>query len=65
MKAKNRRIFHASASGNEAKFWLDPIALAANNGFKSHELGGIRAIIEEHHNELLEAWNEHFGTENS
>ena len=56
---------HAEADDREAKFWLDPIELAANNGFKAHELNGIRAIIEEHHNDLLEDWHEHFGTENA
>jgi hypothetical protein len=54
---------HVIAAENEAKFWLAPIALAANYGFNTRELSGIKAIIEEHHRELLEAWNEHFRRE--
>lgn len=52
---------HAKAAGNEAKFWLDPIALAANHGFKAHELNEIERVVREHWAALMEAWNEHFG----
>jgi hypothetical protein len=51
---------HAKAESNQAKFWLDPIKLAANYGFKAHELNEIEGIIREHRQELLEAWHEHF-----
>ena len=36
---------HAKADGNEAKFWLDPIALVANHGFKAHELNEIGRLV--------------------
>jgi len=51
---------HAKAESDQAKFWLDPIKLAANYGFKAHELNEIEGIIREHRKELLEAWHEHF-----
>jgi Domain of unknown function (DUF4160) len=39
-----------------AKFWLlGTIDLAFNERFRSHELNGIRKMIEEHRTELLEA----------
>ena len=53
---------HVKSSEDEAKFWLDPLSLAANYGFKGKELTRIRAIIEEHRETLLETWHEHFGT---
>lgn len=53
---------HVKAAEFEAKFWLNPIALAANYGFKARELSTIEDIIEENREELLEAWNEHFGS---
>ena len=52
---------HVKAAGNETKFWLDPIALAANHGFKVHELNEIERVVRVHWAELMEAWNEHFG----
>lgn len=52
---------HVKSSSNEAKYWLDPVQLAANHGFKSHELRAIEVLVESHREELLEAWHEHFG----
>lgn len=52
---------HVKAAQDEAKFWLDPIALVANYGFAGHELNEIQQIIVEHQGKLLEAWNEHLG----
>ncbi len=51
---------HVKADNNQAKFWLDPIELASNYGFKAHELNEIERIIRQHQKELLEAWYEHF-----
>ena len=56
---------HIKSGDDEAKFWLDPIAVAVNYGFNVRELGGIRAIIEEHHVELMEAWDEYFGRQDT
>ncbi|MDR3635074.1 MAG: DUF4160 domain-containing protein [Isosphaeraceae bacterium] len=52
---------HVKAGCDECKFWLDPIALAANYGFNGRELNEIEDLIEQHRNRLLEAWNEYFG----
>ena len=52
---------HVKAESDQAKFWLDPISLAANYGFRAHELNEIERIIQEHKDELLEAWNERPG----
>lgn len=52
---------HAKAERNEAKFWLDPIALVVNHGFKAHELNEIEEIVREHRGELMEAWHDHLG----
>jgi len=51
---------HVQAGGDQAKFWLNPIELASNYGFRAHELNEIEKIIQEHEKELMEAWNEHF-----
>ena len=49
---------HVKAESDQAKFWLDPIHLASNYGFRAHELNEIEKIIQDHKDELLEAWNE-------
>ncbi|MGO9271502.1 MAG: DUF4160 domain-containing protein [Terriglobia bacterium] len=46
-----------------AKFWLQPVALARNLGFKARELRRIERIIEEHQSELLEEWDGNTGDE--
>ena len=49
---------HVKAESDQAKFWLDPISLASNYGFRAHKLNEIEKIIQDHKDELLEAWNE-------
>lgn len=38
-----------------AKFWLSPISLARNIGFKAHELTKIQKLVVEHQAEITEA----------
>jgi len=52
---------HVKRDRQVAKFWLDPISLAKNLGFKSHELSEIGALVVKHQKELLEAWRGYFG----
>jgi hypothetical protein len=51
---------HVKAGAAEAKFWLDPIDLAANRGFNVPELNEIRRLVNLHADDLLEAWHEYF-----
>ncbi len=51
---------HVHASGDQAKFWLDPIELVSNYGFNVRELGEIERIIETHQAQWLRKWNEYF-----
>jgi len=53
---------HVDREDVSAKFWLDPVALAYNLGYPPRELRKLEAITTEHQRELLEAWNEYFGT---
>ncbi|MBI4659747.1 MAG: DUF4160 domain-containing protein [Verrucomicrobia bacterium] len=48
---------HVRKAGCEAKFWLAPIQISWNKGFREAELGEIVRILESHENELLDAWN--------
>jgi hypothetical protein len=49
---------HVQKAGNEAKFWLAPVQLSWNKGFREAELREIARILEEHEAELIELWNE-------
>jgi hypothetical protein len=51
---------HVKAAGDQAKFWLEPIALAANYGFSARELNEIERIVIENQTELLEVWHDYF-----
>jgi hypothetical protein len=49
---------HVHKSGAEAKFWLDPVQLSWNKGFREVELQEIARILQRHETRLLDAWNE-------
>jgi hypothetical protein len=51
---------HVKAGSDEAKFWLDPVELAANYGFNARELNEVERLVRENREKLLEAWNEYF-----
>ena len=53
---------HVDREDLSAKFWLEPVALAHNLGYPARELRKLEAIIAEHQQRLLEAWNEYFRT---
>lgn len=51
---------HVKRDRQLAKFWLEPIVLEKNRGFKDYELNQIEKIIEENRQILLEAWYDFF-----
>jgi hypothetical protein len=51
---------HVQREGLLAKFWLEPVALAASRGFAAHELRKIEEIVAEGQVKYLEAWHEYF-----
>lgn len=44
-----------------AKFWLEPVSLAKNRGFKKAELRTIGRLVEEFRQTLIEEWDDYFG----
>ncbi len=53
---------HATSEDGEAKFWLEPIvSLAVYHGLSRRRLNDIEKIVEEHKDEITEAWQRHFG----
>jgi len=51
---------HVRKGDNVAKFWLAPVELATNQGFRSHEINEIRKAVRKHVIAFLEAWNDYF-----
>jgi hypothetical protein len=53
---------HVAHAGRYAKYWLEPVSLASNRGFRSHELTVIGELVVENRVLFLEKWNAFFGT---
>jgi hypothetical protein len=58
-EGREPRHVHVEHAEKYAKFWLEPIELAESRGFRSHELTIVRRMIEEHLEELIDAWDRH------
>jgi hypothetical protein len=54
------RHVHIYARGRKAKFWLEPVRLEWNDGFKPHELSQIEKHVRDHLELLIAAWNDFF-----
>lgn len=51
---------HVESGDKNAKFWLDPVALSKNVGYRTRELKEIEELILENLEILKEKWYEHF-----
>ena len=49
---------HVQKGDGAAKFWLNPVRLAKNDGFKKQELRAIIGMLEKHEQQLIKAWYE-------
>lgn len=62
-REESRVHVHVMSGDGEAKFWLKPeIELANNFSYSRQKLKIIESIIEAHYDELLNAWQQHFGS---
>ncbi len=52
---------HVERKARSCKFWLEPLSLARNHGFRAKELNTIRRLVAKHRAVILEAWREHCG----
>ncbi|MFA5170978.1 MAG: DUF4160 domain-containing protein [Sulfuriferula sp.] len=61
-REESRRHIHVTHTDGEAKFWLEPeIELAMNQGLAQRQINEAFALIRLHREEVLHAWNSHFG----
>ena len=52
---------HIDRDNLSAKFWLEPVALAKNIGFRAKELRKLESLVTENQTTLVEAWYGYFG----
>ncbi|MEX2214711.1 MAG: DUF4160 domain-containing protein [Phycisphaeraceae bacterium] len=52
---------HVKRDASIVKYWIDPVSLAKNIGFSSHELKSIERLVQEHREQFIEAWHDYFG----
>jgi hypothetical protein len=52
---------HVDREGLSAKIWLEPMAVAKNQGFRAVELRKVARIVAKNHKFLLASWHGYFG----
>jgi hypothetical protein len=51
---------HVKRDKQIAKFWIAPISIGNNRGFREYELNAIERLVEKHRGRLMEAWHDYF-----
>jgi hypothetical protein len=52
---------HVDRDDLSAKFWLEPVGLGGNLGFRPRELADLECIVQEQKELFLKAWHDYFG----
>jgi hypothetical protein len=62
-REESRGHVHVVSGDGEAKFWLEPdLELAKNYGYNRQQLKEIESLVEDHRDELVSAWKQHFSS---
>ncbi|MBC7193891.1 DUF4160 domain-containing protein [Marinobacter sp.] len=62
-REESRMHVHVVSGDGEAKFWLEPdLELAKNYGYSRQQLKEIESLVEDHRDELVSAWKQHFSS---
>ena len=60
-REETRAHVHVYCNDGEAKFWIEPkVELAKNWGFSNELIKELLIVIEEHRDEIANAWKKHF-----
>ena len=51
---------HIEREAYKAKFWVAPVRLAVNRGFRPAEIRSVQRIIRKHERLIVEKWHEYF-----
>ena len=61
-REERRMHVHVQCADGEAKFWLEPRIVAAQNvGLSERQIRLARSLVEAHIDEIRRAWKQHFG----
>lgn len=52
---------HVEGADGYAKLWIEPVSFAEVHRLNAKEMRELRQIVQRRRNEILEAWNDHFG----
>lgn len=52
---------HIVKDGNTLKAWLRSLEVAHNKGYNDREFGRLLAVVAEHRDDWMVAWNDFFG----
>jgi len=62
-REESRIHVHVASRDGEAKFWLEPdLELAKNYAYNRQQLKEIESLVEDHRDELVSAWKQHFSS---
>ena len=53
---------HVQRDRKTAKFWLDSVSLAQNDGFSPTELGRLVRLVDDNRMDILNSWNDFFSS---
>ena len=60
-REETRAHVHVQHVDGEAKIWIDPgVELALNHGLSARQIATAIRIVENHHDDIREAWATHF-----
>jgi hypothetical protein len=61
-REEERMHVHVYCADGEAKVWIEPrVELCRQHGLTDAQVGELLAVTEEHRDEIIAAWSEHFG----
>ena len=52
---------HVVKDGKSLKVWLTSLDVARNNGYNERDVGRLLAVVAEHQENWVAAWNDFFG----
>jgi hypothetical protein len=52
---------HVDRDDLSAKFWVEPVALARNFGFRPRELADLERMVQDNTVTFVKAWHDYFG----
>ena len=60
-REETRCHVHVTCADGEAKFWVEPkVLLAENFGLSAKQISELTKVVEERCDEIKSAWKEHF-----